>query len=115
MKYLLQIGLAFTLLFAGIDSLLHPENWIGFVPVWIENFGVSVDFALKFHAVLDIILAVFLIINKFVRPVAGIVALVILSIILVNGFGSIFLATFRDVGLFFMALYLAVDKPKQES
>jgi len=98
-------------LFAGIDSLIHTYNWIGFVPVWVGHFGVSRELALHIHSVVEILLGLWLLINWKTRVAAFLAALDLLAIIFANGFGAgIFLITFRDVGLFFTALYLAVLK-----
>lgn len=109
-KYILQIGLAFTLLYAGISSFLHPYDWVGFVPTWVEKFGTSQLLALHMHGVVEIILGLLLLTGWQRKWISLLVALDILAILLVNGFaGNMFLITFRDVGLFAMALYLYLD------
>lgn len=108
-KYLLNVGLAFTLLYAGIDQLLHPFDWIGFLPKWMPAFGQTPTQALLPHSILCLVLAVALLINYKVRWVAALSALFFAGITFANGIGrEFFLITFRDVGLLFMAIYLAV-------
>ena len=107
-QYILQIGLAFVLLYAGISSFIHPFDWIGFVPSWVTNFGMSRELALHLHAGLEIFLGLWLVSNIKIRWVAGVAAADILVILLVSGFGTQFLVTFRDVAIFLMALYLAL-------
>ena len=108
-KYILQVGLAFTLLFAGISSFLYPNDWVGFVPLFVEKFKVSQLMALHIHAVVEIILGLLLLTNWQLKLVALVAALDMAAILIVNGFGQgIFLITFRDVGLLGMAVYLAV-------
>jgi uncharacterized membrane protein YphA (DoxX/SURF4 family) len=115
-KYILNVGLAFTLLFAGISIFLRPLDWIGFVPQWVENFGVSREFALQGHAVAEIVMGLWLLSNKKVRWVAVLAALDMASIIILNGFShDMLLITFRDVGLLFMAIYLAVADEQPQS
>ncbi len=108
-KYLLNIGLAFTLLYAGIDQILHPLDWVGFLPKWMPTFGQTLTAALLPHSVLAIVLGLWLLSNFQVRWAAAITALFFASIVLANGLSRDFLLiTFRDVGLLFMAIYLAV-------
>lgn len=108
-KYLLNLGLAFTLLYAGISSLISPGDWVGFVPAWVANFGLSRELALHAHSIVEILLGAGLIFNYRIKLLAGVVALDILALLVVNGFSaSVFLVTFRDVGLFFAALFLAM-------
>lgn len=108
-KFLLQLGLAFTLIYAGISSFLYPYDWIGYVPAWINLFKVTPLLALHGHAVAEIILGLWLLSNWKLRWASWLTALDIAVILLVNGFGrSIFPITFRDVGLLCMAIYLAL-------
>lgn len=112
-EYILKLGLAFTLIYAGIDSLLHPLDWIGFVPTWVNSLGVTRELALSGHSFIEIILAVLLLVGWKKRIVASLIALDILVIILINGFGrSVFPVTFRDVGLLAIAAYLAWPENK---
>lgn len=107
--YLLQIGLAFVLLYAGIDSFRYPDDWIGFVPKAVNNYGLTRQSFLQIHAAAEILLGVWLLSNWKIRLVSFLVALDLAAIIIVNGLGrSVFLITFRDVGLLFAALYLSL-------
>ena len=47
-----RLGLGFVLIYAGVASFLVPENWIGFVPQWIE-IAASRDAFLMVHGALD--------------------------------------------------------------
>jgi uncharacterized membrane protein YphA (DoxX/SURF4 family) len=108
-NFLLRLALAFTLLFAGIDSFVHTSDWIWFVPTWLENFGISQQLALHGHAVMEIILGILLLTGWKTRWVAAVVAADMVAIIFANGLSrELFLITFRDVGLFFVALHLAL-------
>ena len=112
-QYVLKLGLAFTLLYAAIDSIMHPRDWIGYVPNWVNSFGVTRDLALLGHSFAEISLAILLLIGWKQRFIASLIALDILVILLINGFGrSIFPVTFRDVGLLAVAVYLALPKTK---
>ena len=108
-KYLLNIGLAFTLLYAGIMAFINPSDWVGFVPQWMANFGASRELVLHAHSTLEIILGLWLLGNWKVKWAGLVSALDIAGIVLATGFSAgILLITFRDVGLLFMAIYLAV-------
>jgi len=108
-KYLLNIGLAFTLLYAGISAFINPFDWVGFVPMWVTKFGTSRELALHIHSVAEILLGVWLLSNFKVKWAGLVVALDMATILLANGFSKgILLITFRDIGLLFMAVYLAV-------
>ena len=110
--FLVQIGLAFTLFYVGIYSLVSPDLWISFVPKFVENFGVSRELFLAFHSIGEITLAIWLLTGWKLRISGSLTALLMASIVIVSGWDS-FMITFRDVGLFFAALFLAM--PEKEN
>lgn len=106
---LLRVGLASMFLYAGIDSLLHPENWVGFLPDMLtERFDPNV--LLKFFAVYELALGALLLSGLYVRYVALLAAATLAGIVITNF--HILLLTFRDIGLMFAALALAAMKQK---
>ena len=107
-KYLLNLGLAFVLIYAGVDQILHPLDWVGFIPSW-SLFGQPAATVLLGHSILALALALAFLLNYKIRWVAAVGALFFLSITVANGFGrGVFLITFRDVSLVTTALYLAI-------
>ena len=39
-EWVLRLGLGLTFLYSGADLFYHPENWLGFIPVWFtESVG----------------------------------------------------------------------------
>lgn len=113
--YILKIGLAFTLIYAGIDTLFHPYDWIGFVPTWTVVFGTSQTLALQAHSIFEALIGVLILTNWKSKWISIIVALDMTAILLVNGFGrNIFLVTFRDVGLLTIAIFLALSENEKK-
>lgn len=108
--YVLKVGLAFTLLYAAISALIMPLAWIGFVPAWIVSFThLSASFILTAHSVVEIVLGLLLLLPGKQQLVSWLIALDLLAIVLMNGFGSgVFSVTFRDVGLIAIAVYLGI-------
>ncbi|MEX2008145.1 MAG: DoxX family membrane protein [Candidatus Spechtbacterales bacterium] len=109
----LRVGLAFVFLFAGIESLRQPHQWLGFVPAWVEQFGVSRETALMLHAVADIGLGVWLLSGLFAFW-AGLAASGALVAIVVLSGPSQLLITFRDIGLALAALGYAASTRKNK-
>jgi uncharacterized membrane protein YphA (DoxX/SURF4 family) len=97
-----RLGLAFVLLYAAIQSLLFPDDWIGFVPSGIEVV-ISRDTFLRWHAVLELIAGISLVLGRGVLLSTAFAALNMLGIMLAVGVDSV---TFRDVGLLSLALML---------
>jgi uncharacterized membrane protein YphA (DoxX/SURF4 family) len=99
----LRAGLGFVFLYAGVNSILDPQQWVGFVPQWVETFGFTREFALQAHAAGEIGLAL-LILSGLKRRWAAAAAFVLLTgIVVISGVGLL-PTTFRDIGLALAAL-----------
>lgn len=99
---IIRVGLALVLLYAGFNSLSHPNDWIGYVPHWVEMLTTRAEF-LRMHATGEIILGIGLISGIYLPFFSGIAALDFLSILIFFGIDA---TTFRDVGLFAAAFGL---------
>lgn len=97
---LLRIGLAFTFLYVAIASFLEPVNWIGFFP-----FEPSA-FVFQAFSVFELFLALWLL-SGVKTFFAALISAVLLAGIVVTNLGAMDIV-FRDAGLFFAALALAV-------
>lgn len=102
---LLRLGLAFVLIYAAVGSLRDPSLWLGYLPGFLRQLSLS-SWLLKGFAVYELVLAAWLLSGRFVRYAGGLTALTLLGIIAAQP-GELII-TFRDVGLLFMALALAV-------
>lgn len=108
----LRLGLAFVFLYASIGSFLFPDNWIWFIPDWIQKIIPPTPLLLA-HASFELMLGLILLSGKKTFFVAIVAALDLLAIMLPNI--NIFDTVFRDVGLLFMALALInLTKPSAE-
>lgn len=101
----LRLGLAFVFAYAGIAMLLEPENWIGYVPLFVKNIlGAQTELFLYLHAAFEIVLAVWLLWGRWLKW-AALVAFLDLAAITVFNL-SLLDVVFRDVGLALAALGL---------
>ena len=105
-KVLLGVGLAFVFAYAGISSLQQPLEWIAYVP-HVLTHTVSATTAIRVIAVVELVLALWLLSGKYAKYAALVSAVMLIGIV-VSNFGQM-LITFRDVGLVFMALALFVS------
>ena len=109
--FLLRIGLAFVFIYAGMSILTNPESWIGFVPRFTEAFASR--YAILYgHAFFDIFLGIWLLYWKKMFYASALCSLNLLGIILFN-LGSLDII-FRDLGLLFSSLALAVLSYKEK-
>ena len=103
--FFIRIGLAFVFIFAALSAFFNPQAWIGYVPSFVTNF-VTRAFFLFFHDVINLALGIWLLSGKKTFW-AAVVSCIVLAGIIITNLGA-FLVTFRDVGLFFAAVALAV-------
>jgi uncharacterized membrane protein YphA (DoxX/SURF4 family) len=102
---LLRIGLAIVFLYAAIASFLDPAAWTVYLPSFLSA-GSSANFFLNVFSVIEILLSLWLLSGKKTQYAAGVAAIMLVGIIAANL--SEFDIIFRDVGLLFAALALAV-------
>ena len=94
---ILRIGLGAVFLYAGVNSILNPSAWIGFVPELVEAIPyVTRELFLQAHGIFEIILSVALFTGIRKKETATLSFLSFLALILFYGIDDV---TFRDIGL----------------
>jgi hypothetical protein len=102
--WLLTLGLAFVFGWFGVDKLLDPLNWIGWIPSWMDGFlGMEKLMWTKLIGGAEMTLAIGLFIPKIKHTASLLIVLNLIAIVGVTRFSEIGV---RDVGLLFMALAL---------
>jgi uncharacterized membrane protein YphA (DoxX/SURF4 family) len=102
-SWFLRVGLAAVFLYAGVSSLQHPLEWVGFLPAFLTN-AIAATTLIKVFAIYELGLVVWLISGKLLRYCALLCALTLAGIVVTNP--SQLITTFRDIGLACMALAL---------
>ncbi len=108
-SFFLRIGLAFVFIYAAVSAFLNPQEWIGYVPDFIGNSATRSYFLLA-HDVIEFGLGLWLLSGRKTF-LAAIVSSVFLAGIIFANLGAMVMV-FRDVGLFFAAVALAVLSKK---
>lgn len=112
--FILQLGLAVTFVYAGVDILLHPTNWIGWLPQWLSAISPLKDTPLLYTiGVGHIMLAALLFVPRYTRVAATLLAAFLVAL-LVSSSRDSWLIVYRDVGVLSAALALVVLPKKQE-
>jgi hypothetical protein len=104
-SFFLRIGLAFVFIYVAVSAFFYPEIWIGFLPNFLGN-SVTKGYFLLAHDVFGVGLGLWLLSGKKTFY-AAVVSSVMLAAIVLTNLGSL-LIVFRDIGLFFAAVALAV-------
>jgi len=108
-SWLLRIGVAFVFGYAGVAALLEPTIWSGYLPQFILT-TVDPLLAIRLVAGYELVLAVW-ILSAWQTRYAGLLSAMTLAGITLANMQQL-LITFRDIGLFFAALALAVMPDK---
>jgi hypothetical protein len=103
--WLLRLGLAAIFAYAALGSLLHPLEWVSFLPAWLTAH-VNGRTLVGVFAIYEALLVVWLLSGRYLRYAALMCALTLAAIVLMDP--SQLIVTFRDVGLVFAALALAI-------
>ncbi len=99
----LRLGLAFVFGWFGIDKFLHVDAWYGWIPAWLSF--VPQDAFLYVVGAVEVVLALLLVIGRYVRITSLACAVLMLGVVFSFGINDI---TVRDIGLIAMALALAM-------
>ena len=101
----LRIGLGFIFVYTSIAAFTNPNSWIGFVPDFVANF-ISKTSVLYAHDVINLSLGLWIWSGKktFYASIAACIVLIVIILSNITAFELIF----RDIGLFFAALALAI-------
>lgn len=110
-SFFLRVGLAFIFLFAAISAFVNPQAWIGFMPDLPFGNFITKAYLLFVHDVINLGLGLWLLSGKKVFYSASVAAFLLAGIIVFNW--SAMLIVFRDIGLFFAAVALAVMSKKK--
>lgn len=107
-RFLLRIGLAFVFVYAGLGSVLQPFDWAGYLPS-IVTHTVDPMLLIKLVGAYELALALWLLTGRFTRYAAALSTVTLIGIIAANT--GMLIITFRDIGLVFAALALALLSP----
>ena len=103
---LLLIGLVIVFAVFGIEKLVTPIDWIGWMPTWMDGLlGIRVQVWLTVIGVAELLIALLLVLpwRKIRRVGATLASLHLLGIVLSVGWNDIGV---RDIGLLFASLAL---------
>lgn len=94
---ILRIGLALVFLWFGVDQIIHPNAWLGFIPEWVVDLSnISAPTIVFLNGLFEIVFGTALLFGIFTRFVAFLLFLHMADITLMVGFDSIGV---RDFGL----------------
>ncbi len=104
----MRLFLGFVLLWFGVNEILDPRYWSGYVPpIVLQFFPLSVNVFVQTHGIVLCLLGLGLFFKILIRFTGFITMVILLSIIsgliMIQGFTEIVV---RDIGIFGLALAL---------
>ena len=109
-SFFLRLGLAFAFIYAAASAFFDPEAWIGYIPDLVGN-SITKGYFLLVHDIVGISLGLWLLSGKKTFYAAVAASVLLAGIVLTNL--AAFVLIFRDVGLFFAAVALALLSKKE--
>jgi len=107
----LRLGMGITFIWIGFYIWQAPEGWGNYLQPWAKNLLLfPIKETMLANAVLDIVIGVLFLLNKFMRIAALVAAIHLLSILIVSGINAI---TVRDIGLLGAALTIFFYRQQQ--
>ena len=112
-ELVLQIFLAFVVIWFGINEIISPADWLVFAPAFLGTSGLALALVLA-HGIILTLSGLLLVIGKFTRVVGIILSLmlieIIVNLIISSGLTDIVV---RDIGLLGLALAIALTRKSQ--
>lgn len=101
---MLKLGVAFAFIYPALSAFIDPSQWIGYVPMWVEQI-IPRELFLPIFSTIEIIVALGVLFWN--NPIPSIVAgMMLVSIIIFNR--NEFSVVFRDLSIATMAFGLAL-------
>lgn len=104
---ILRLGLGITFALTGLLILKDEDKWTHMLPEWFSKYVRSARSFMIMTAWGDLILGIWILSGYFTGIASSLAALHLLGVLIVAGKRA-FHEVYRDVGLLFMAVALAV-------
>jgi len=88
--------MSLVILWFGVEQIIDPNSWIGFLPSWTTSLPISQIHFIYFNGAFEVVFGTFLLIGFYTRIVAIVLALHLLDIAYTVGYNAIGI---RDLGL----------------
>lgn len=106
----LILGLGFVFFWFGLDKLIHPENWIGYISPFLSSLiFFNLNSFIYLLGFIELVLGILLWTKWKLKFISLLISMHLLLIIIFTGFNEI---TVRDIGLLTMALSLFIQEKK---
>ena len=97
---LARVSISLVFLWFGINQLITPEDFTGYIPEWILTMSSAQSIVL-INGISELILGGLLLVGLFIRPVALLLCVHLLTIIVSLGYNDI---AVRDAGLMLVTI-----------
>lgn len=104
--FILQLAIAFVFLWFGVDKMIRPEMWIGWIPEWFSAYiKVNPVHFMLFNGAIEVVLALWILIPFKNHWAAFLTFLYFIPILIITGLSQVGI---RDISLAIATLSLAL-------
>jgi len=111
-SFVLRLGLGLVFLLLGINKMIKPEVWVGWIPLPLKPLLADANQFLFFNGLTEAILGLMLILGIYTKLASMVSAAFLFTILLFFGADDI---TSRDIGLLAMAITIMLLGPGELS
>jgi len=111
-SFVLRLGLGLVFLLLGINKMIKPEIWMGWIPLPLKPLIADANQFLFFNGLVEAILGLMLILGIYTKIASMVSAAFLFAILLFFGADDI---TSRDIGLLAMAITIMMLGPGELS
>lgn len=105
-----RIGISLVFLWFGLNQLLDTSSWVAWLPLWTLELPLRPLLFIQMNGFFETLFGLLLLVGKWTRPVACLLALHLFVIALSLGYNDIMI---RDLGLALATLSIAFQGPDQ--
>lgn len=105
-RIILRFSLGLVFLYFGINQVINPDNWVGYIPGFLNGVIITANNLVMINGLMEIILGIFMILGLYLRFSSLALGIHLLFISFSLGFTPIGV---RDFGLAMVTLVVFLD------
>jgi uncharacterized membrane protein YphA (DoxX/SURF4 family) len=104
----LRIGISLVIMWFGFQQLIHPEQWINFLPEFVDSMPFSNITFVYLNGWFEVFAGLLMVLGLFTRIASILIIIHLVGIVFTLGYNAI---AIRDIGLIFALISISLHGP----